>query len=118
MTTSTLQDGPLPADLYDVPGMPPPAGVVPNLENPYSRGNTYTAVATTITALMIAFVLCRMYTKYFIVRKVGWDDCELGNFSVIKAFCANLLSRDMFTWCSNYAIFKTISGENADRSLW
>ena len=118
MTTSTLQDGPLPADLYEVPGMPPPAGVVPNLENPYSRGNTYTAVATTITALMIAFVLCRMYTKYFIVRKMGWDDCELGNLSVIKAFCANVLSSDMFTWCSNYAIFETISGENADRSLW
>lgn len=76
MTTSTLQGNNLPANLNNLPGMPPPAGVTPNFDNPYGRGETFTAVATTIIVVMIIFVINRVYTKYFILRNLGWDDCE------------------------------------------
>ena len=76
MTTSPPQGGSLPADLSDLPFILPPAGETRNFDNPYSRGGTFTAVATTITVVMILFVINREYTKYFIIRKLGWDDCE------------------------------------------
>ena len=50
--------------------MLPPPGVIPNFDNPYSRGRTYTAVATIIVVAMIVFVMC------IIIRKLGWDDCQ------------------------------------------
>ena len=66
-TTSNLQGGSLPAD---------PTGVIPNFDNPYSRGETDTAVATAIMDAMFIFVTCKLYTKSFIARKLGWDDCK------------------------------------------
>ena len=76
MTTSNVQGGSLPTGLSDYPGMLPPPGVIPNFDNPYSRGGTYTAVATTIMVAMFIFVACKLYTKSFIARKLGWDDCK------------------------------------------
>lgn len=76
MASSILQTGGLPADLTNIPGMLPPPGVIPNFDNPFSRGGIYIAAATTIVVAMVMFVTCRLYTKYFIVRKLGWDDCK------------------------------------------
>ena len=76
MTTSILQGGSLPADLSDYPGMIPPPGVIPNFDNPYSRGETYTVVATIIMVATVIFVTCKLYTKSLITRKLGWDDCK------------------------------------------
>jgi hypothetical protein len=60
-----------------LPGMPPPPGEIPNFINPYSRGKTYTLVATSIIAVMLLLVTNRLYTKYFAIRKVDADDCKL-----------------------------------------
>ena len=76
MTMSNLQGGSLPADPSDYPGMFPPPGVIPNFDDPYSRGETYTAVATALMVAMFIFVTCKVYTKLFIARKLGWDDCK------------------------------------------
>ncbi len=73
---SLIQSGNLPANLSNVPGMVPPSGVIPNFDDPHSRGEIYTAVATTIMVAMYICVTCKLYTKYFIVRKLGWDDCK------------------------------------------
>lgn len=61
------------------PALPPPPGVSPSFTNPYSQGDTYTGVATTIIVAMILLVTIRQYTKYFIVRKLAWDDCKLSS---------------------------------------
>ncbi|SLM35587.1 40s ribosomal protein s12 [Lasallia pustulata] len=92
MTTSPLQGGSLPANLSNLPGMVPPAGETPNFDNPYSRGETFTAVATTITVVMIILVINREYTKYFIIRKLGWDDltCLLGALAATGYYISSL----------------------------
>ncbi len=82
MAMSTLQNGNLPANLNNLPGMPPPPGEIPNLYNPYSRGGTYTAVGTTIIVAMALFVINRQYTKHFIVREWNWDDCKSSKISL------------------------------------
>ena len=76
MTTPSLQGSNVLANSSDYPGMFPPPGDIPNFDNPYSRGETYTAVATAIIVAMFIFVTCKLYTKSFIARKLGWDDCK------------------------------------------
>ncbi|KAL8930309.1 MAG: hypothetical protein Q9172_000017 [Xanthocarpia lactea] len=59
----------------ELPALLPPSGQSPNFADPDSQGHIYTGVATAITAMMIILVTIRQYTKYFIIRKLGWDDC-------------------------------------------
>lgn len=56
--------------------MSPPAGVLPNFQDP---PNLDVFVTLTI-ALCVAFgtlaVILRMYTKVFILRALAWEDCR------------------------------------------
>lgn len=93
---SLIQSSDLPANLSNAPGMVPPTGVIPNFDNPHSRGEIYTAVATTIMVAMYICMTCKLYRKYLIVRKLGWDDCKSykGKF-VVLAPDAHMLNSDM-----------------------
>lgn len=74
------------SSLLDVlPGLLPPPGETSNFMNPYSRGQTYTVVATTIIVVMLLLVTIRLYTKYFVIRKLTSDDCK----SYHPILCAN-----------------------------
>ena len=63
-------------DPTKVGALPPPPGVTPNLVDPYSQ--TDLLVATIVVCLTIATPLlwARLYTKFFVTRMPGWDDCE------------------------------------------
>lgn len=62
------------------PGGKPPPGVTPNRHNPQ---NMLLPVehAVSILGLILAtgFVAVRVYTRFFVVKKPGWDDCKLPN---------------------------------------
>ena len=63
-------------DLNGVPVENPPTGVIPNFIDPPSRGyEVIIAVAICLT-FMIPSVVIRLYTRIFISRSLGWDDCE------------------------------------------
>ena len=65
------------AAILEGPAMDPPAGLVSNFVNPE---NLYTSIAgAQIACYTIATVAValRVYTKAFITREFGWDDCEL-----------------------------------------
>ncbi len=56
--------------------VPPPPGVIPNFNNPESvYGRVMTAELITL-GIALPFVLMRIYTRLFITRAVGWDDCK------------------------------------------
>lgn len=74
MATSPLVTAGDLSALSNFPAMLPPHGQSINFDNPVSRGETYTAVTTTLIVLMVLFVANRGYTKHFITRKLGWDD--------------------------------------------
>lgn len=58
------------------PGLDPPPGVTPNFVDPETRA-PYAIIAHTIAlSLATIFVAMRMYTKIWITRSPGWDDCE------------------------------------------
>ena len=61
--------------LLEGPAMSPPAGVVPNFDDPANLDIYVTLTITLCVAFStVAFVL-RMYTKVFILRVLAWEDC-------------------------------------------
>ena len=54
----------------------PPPGVIPNYIDPPSRGWETILVVTVCLTLMVPFFLVRMYSRIFVTRSLGWDDCE------------------------------------------
>lgn len=59
----------------DTPAMRPPNGVIPNFDHPH--GIISEIYATLILSMMIStvFVWTRLYTRYFIIKAHGWEDC-------------------------------------------
>lgn len=57
--------------------MAPPPGVTPNMVNPKSTGPILIIVSSVLQAIMVVFVINRIYTKSFISRKFTWDDGRL-----------------------------------------
>ncbi len=59
-----------------VPAFDPPPGVAPNFNNPESRMQGLVVTAVCFTVIAGICVCLRMYTRIFLTRSVGWDDCE------------------------------------------
>lgn len=67
-----------PAELdLQSPAMRPPPGVTPNLQDPtlhFAKERLLTMVlCLTFTAF---FVLTRIYTKVWVIKSHGWEDCK------------------------------------------
>lgn len=62
-------------DLSHIPALQPPQGVVPNFAHPKSRAHATIVGNGVATAIMMMFVISRMYTKLFVSKLFGWEDC-------------------------------------------
>ncbi|KAF6238584.1 hypothetical protein HO173_003089 [Letharia columbiana] len=80
--------------LNSLPALQPPAGVQPNFVNPEDRGYILNSVATVLLCLMVSLFANRVYTKLFIIRKMGWDDlsCTIGFLGSIAMYIIILWS--------------------------
>ena len=56
--------------------VPPPPGVTANLVDPVSRERASIALHSTFLTLITFFLAMRIYTRKFISRWIGWDDCN------------------------------------------
>lgn len=68
-----------PAILDTYPAMTPPKGYETNFANPGvdgSNANSTVIVTAFLTSLTVLILLLRLYTKKFVLRRFGWDDCE------------------------------------------
>lgn len=54
----------------------PPPGVKPNFINPESRQNEMVAANAACLTIGILFLLMRLWTRLFLTRSIGWDDCK------------------------------------------
>ncbi|MCJ1342805.1 hypothetical protein MMC31_000994 [Peltigera leucophlebia] len=81
-----------PAYLENYPALAPPAGIIPNFVDPYTRGPIIIIVGSILIALMMSFVVVRIYIKTCINRKVHWDDltCVLATLGAIVYFVASV----------------------------
>ena len=55
---------------------PPPPGVTSNFDNPESRAYETVIVFTIYLTIMMSIFLLRIYSKVFVTRSLGWDDCK------------------------------------------
>ena len=56
--------------------VPPPPGVTPNFDHPVSRRRVHAVTAIASPLVAGPFFLLRMYSRIWITRTFGWDDCE------------------------------------------
>lgn len=56
-------------------GLPPPPGVVPNFVDPFSIANTLRGVGVFCVVLTTFTTAIRLYTKFYIIKVHGWEDC-------------------------------------------
>lgn len=62
-------------NLWLVPAATPPNGTIPNFVNPPSIGYQQTMTNIVVLVIMIIVVALRLYTRIFIVKSFGYDDC-------------------------------------------
>lgn len=66
--------------LESTPAMKPPPGFTTDLSDPGKDGSnasqTIAAVAV-LAGLTVVVLLLRLYTRFVVLRKPGWDDCKL-----------------------------------------
>ena len=58
-----------------VPAGPPPPGVVPNLEHPDSYASVAVGTMSTLVVVTVIAMTTRLFTKFYIIGKVAFDDC-------------------------------------------
>ena len=66
----------MPARACSVPAAAPPLGVTSNFVNAHSDAIYFTTTCFALLAISTLMVLARFYTRIFILRSVGTDDCE------------------------------------------
>lgn len=60
----------------EIGGLAPPADVPPNFNNPYSIANSLIAAVALCLILTTLSLAIRLYTKLYIIKIHGWDDCR------------------------------------------
>lgn len=67
----------MPFSILDIGAMQPPEGVRPNFENPPNSNRQLIAVMTSVIAISTVFVIARTYTRLVLIKRWGWEDCEI-----------------------------------------
>ena len=64
-------------DYSHVPVLDPPRGITANFINPPAIACSVLEVSLPLSVVSTTYVLARIYTRWRIVKSMGWDDCEL-----------------------------------------
>lgn len=68
-------------EILDGPGLTPPKGVTPNLNDPENHNGVAIAVSVVCICLVTTTILIRIYSRLFIVKKWNFEDCMLSIIS-------------------------------------
>lgn len=75
--------------LSNYPVLAPPEGMLSDFANPPNHGKPQIVVTSLLLCIAAIFVLNRVYTKTFIIRKYTLDDRK--SFSELKMRCETLV---------------------------
>ena len=54
----------------------PPAGIISNFDNPASLATDLYVTASLTVGFATCAVIIRIYTKHFLLRSMGYEDCK------------------------------------------
>lgn len=78
-------------ELLNGPAGVPPPGILPNFNNPPNLHTSIFAAEAVCLTLTSLAVLIRLYTRHFLLRSVGYDDCQCWYSQLF--YYSNALSR-------------------------
>jgi hypothetical protein len=58
------------------PALPPPQGIVPNLDNPPNQNALGVVALTILFVFPVVSALLRAYSRVVLIKIVRWEDCE------------------------------------------
>lgn len=61
----------------DTPALQPPPGITSNFDNPYNIKPEINAALGVCLGVSTVLVWLRLYTRFFIIKCHGWEDCKL-----------------------------------------
>lgn len=61
----------------NTPALKPPDGVISNFDHPDNKNSEIYATLILSVIVSTLMVWTRLYTKYFIIKAHGWEDCTL-----------------------------------------
>lgn len=67
-------------DLSKIPVAPPPPGVTPNFDNPEGSKFKIYSVSLAMCSSATLVLLLRLYTRFYLLRTYGLDDCMYMRF--------------------------------------
>jgi hypothetical protein len=82
-------------DYWNVPAATPPNGTIPNFINPPSIGHRQTKTNIVVLVIMIIVVFLRLYTRIFIVKSFGYDDCTYKSIYLLVLNYATFIAIEM-----------------------
>lgn len=62
--------------LLNGPALQPPAGTISDFQKPPGLENFFLATIVLSFVLPSVALLLRIYTKHFLLRSIGYDDCK------------------------------------------
>jgi hypothetical protein len=70
------------------PALSPPLGVAPDFSHPESISIYCIPITILGLSLTTLAVSARLYTRYFVIHNVGWEDCRLNKLPNLQMFLA------------------------------
>ena len=64
------------------PGLPPPAGVKPYFESPFTLQPYQSVTVAGCIIYTSLLVFARMVTKVYVIKKLNLEDCELSEYVI------------------------------------
>ena len=82
----------------EIGGLPPPAGIIPNFTDPYSISKVILAANIMFLTMTTVTTSIRCYTKLFVMRKLGWDDCQLKYINLLGILADQEIDTMFMAW--------------------
>jgi hypothetical protein len=82
-------------DYWNVPAATPPNGTIPNFVDPPNIGYRQTTTNIVVLVIMIIVVFLRLYTRIFIVKSFGYDDCTYESIGLLVLNHATYVAIEM-----------------------
>jgi len=110
-------------DLAKTPARAPPPGQVNNLIDPSSVAYQVTVCNAACAVVVLTVVGLRMYTRVFLTRSVGRDDCKYLDTGQLGLSWLSMTVSDvnlfaLVCWISTFIIFQTMGQYGLGTHLW